>query len=51
LKNKQLRRWLLILGPLVAAAVILWPTVDAYLLEQEEMQALHQAIHGKAPQK
>jgi preprotein translocase subunit SecD len=47
LKNKQLRRWLLILGPLVAAAVILWPTVDAYLLEQEEMQALHQAIHGK----
>ena len=47
MKNKQLRRWLLILGPLVAAAVILWPTVDAYLLEQEEMQALHQAIHGK----
>jgi preprotein translocase subunit SecD len=47
LKNKQLRRWLLILGPLVAAAVILWPTVDAYLLEQEESQALHQALHGK----
>jgi preprotein translocase subunit SecD len=47
LKNKQLRRWLLILGPLVAAAVILWPTVDAYLLEQEEMQALHQAMQGK----
>jgi protein-export membrane protein SecD len=47
LKNKQLRRWLLILGPLVAAAVILWPTVDAYLLEQEELQALHQALHGK----
>ncbi|MFN5175472.1 MAG: protein translocase subunit SecD [Ignavibacteria bacterium] len=47
MKNKQLRRWLLILGPLVAAAVILWPTVDAYLLEQEESQALHQALHGK----
>jgi len=47
LKNKQLRRWLLILGPLVAAAVILWPTVDAYLLEQEESQALHQVLHGK----
>ena len=47
MNNKQLRRWLLILGPLVAAFVILWPTVDAYLLEQEEMQALHQAIHGK----
>lgn len=47
MKNKQLRRWLLILGPLVAAAVILWPTVDAYLLEQEESQALHQAMHGK----
>jgi SecD/SecF fusion protein len=47
LKNKQLRRWLLILGPLVAAAVILWPSVDAYLLEQEESQALHQALHGK----
>jgi len=47
LKNKQWRRWLLILGPLVAAAVILWPTVDAYLLEQEESQALHQALHGK----
>lgn len=47
MKNKQLRRWLLILGPLVAAAVILWPTVDAYLLEQEESQALHQVLHGK----
>ena len=47
MKNKQWRRWLLILGPLVAAAVILWPTVDAYLLEQEESQALHQALHGK----
>lgn len=47
MKNKQLRRWLLILGPLVAAAVILWPTVDAYLLEQEETQALQQAMHGK----
>lgn len=47
MKNKQLRRWLLILGPLVAAAVILWPSVDAYLLEQEESQALHQALHGK----
>ncbi|MFM7543723.1 MAG: protein translocase subunit SecD [Ignavibacteria bacterium] len=47
MKNKQLRRWLLILGPLVAAAVILWPTVDAYLLEQEESQALHKALHGK----
>jgi preprotein translocase subunit SecD len=38
LRSKSLSRWLLILAPIVAAAVLLWPTINYSLLTSERSE-------------
>lgn len=47
MNSKKLWRYVTIIGPLLAAFIILWPTYTAYDLEREEQEAQNRAINGK----
>ena len=47
MNSKKFWRYVTIIGPLLAAIIILWPTYTAYDLEREEQEAQNRAINGK----